>query len=399
MKKWYVGSAAVIILAAGLYIVWNRANARSATSGELSGDGIEALRALPYTQWSENNANLKQSGVTKYDLDAASPGYNLFTNHQDEVYLQDLSGRAIRTWKVRRAKGCEYATLTDSGDLLIECESTGIVKLDWDSNLLWRTAMRVHHEIEIMPDGSLLTLVGEEPVMYQSRRVIFDTIVRLSDQGKPLNERWSTFLNLEKLKQFHPPSPLDTPPAKTLKNQSYSYYHMNTVKLLPETELGKRDRRFQAGNVLICSRNTNLIAILDRSTWDIVWSLPSIQLDGPHLPILLDTGTMLIFDNGTRRKYSRILEIEPVTGNIVWEYRGSPQSSFFSPWQGSAQRLPNGNTLICEANSGHFFEVTHAKNIVWEYWYPEIKKGKRKTIYRVTRLPVEMVESLLNKRE
>jgi hypothetical protein len=57
-----------------------------------------------------------------------------------------------------------------------------------------------------------------------------------------------------------------------------------------------------------------------------------------------------------------LIEIEPVTGQIVWEYgyeyymRASSKFSG-SSW-GSAQRLPNGNTLSLDTHSGRIFEVT-----------------------------------------
>ena len=37
---------------------------------------------------------------------------------------------------------------------------------------------------------------------------------------------------------------------------------------------------------------------------------------------------------------------------------------------GNAQRLPNGNTLVCESSYGRFFEVTQEGEIVWEYVNP-----------------------------
>ncbi len=315
----------------------------------------------------------------------------------DEIYLQDLSGKRRHTWKVQNGKHCEYAVLFGNGNLLSVCEGTAVVKLDWNSNTIWRRTMRVHHDIELMPDGSILTLVRDKPVSYNSRRVIFDTIVHLSESGKPL-DAWSTFENVEKLKRFHGASPLDTPPGNMPEQKTaYDYYHLNTIKLLPDTALGRQDRRFQAGNLLICSRNTGMVAILDKTTQEVVWSFDFTILDKPHFPVLLNSGTLLIFDNGFTRKSSRILEIEPVSGKIVWKYEGSPPSSFFSPWEGSAQRLSNGNTLICESNNGHVFEIKPDGRIVWEFWNPVVKKEKRKTIYRFLRLPKEMVERLLKK--
>jgi hypothetical protein len=71
---------------------------------------------------------------------------------------------------------------------------------------------------------------------------------------------------------------------------------------------------------------------------------------------------------------SRVIEIEPIEKTIVWEYsaRASGQADwqFYSPFISSAERLPNGNTLIDEGINGRFFQVTREGDIVWEYISP-----------------------------
>ena len=69
------------------------------------------------------------------------------------------------------------------------------------------------------------------------------------------------------------------------------------------------------------------------------------------------------------------MEIDPSDNQIVWEYRGDPPISFFSYHISGADRLPNGNTLICEGAPGRIFEVTPAKDIVWEYINPFLGKS------------------------
>jgi hypothetical protein len=64
-----------------------------------------------------------------------------------------------------------------------------------------------------------------------------------------------------------------------------------------------------------------------------------------------------------------------VSNQIVWTYNTLAGQAFFSTIGGSAQRLPNGNTLICSDNEGHFFEVTSAGKLVWEYINPVTKNG------------------------
>jgi hypothetical protein len=55
---------------------------------------------------------------------------------------------------------------------------------------------------------------------------------------------------------------------------------------------------------------------------------------------------------------------------IAWEYTGDDDRPFFSALRGSAQRLPNGNTLVNEDQGGRVFEVNRAGRIVWEYVNP-----------------------------
>lgn len=89
-------------------------------------------------------------------------------------------------------------------------------------------------------------------------------------------------------------------------------------------------------------------------------------------------GNILIYDNGgwagyyapnpgsptgirgALRDYSRVLEIDPVTLEIVWQM--TPKEAgylmpldanrFYSPFISGMQRLPNGNTMITEGSHG-----------------------------------------------
>jgi hypothetical protein len=56
--------------------------------------------------------------------------------------------------------------------------------------------------------------------------------------------------------------------------------------------------------------------------------------------------------------FSRIIEVELASKQIVWKYQERRECEFFSARRSNAQRLPNGNTLICESDFGRLFEVT-----------------------------------------
>ena len=103
--------------------------------------------------------------------------------------------------------------------------------------------------------------------------------------------------------------------------------------------------------------------MINRQTGEIYWKLGAPPLSGQHAPTILPNGHVLLFDNGPHRldqtfPFSRVLEIDPATKDIVWKYQETPVSNFFSPRISNAQRLPNGNTLINEGWFGRFFEVT-----------------------------------------
>ena len=98
-------------------------------------------------------------------------------------------------------------------------------------------------------------------------------------------------------------------------------------------------------------------------------------------------GNILVFNNGNNRpggSYSSVDEIvPPVSANgsyfiapgpaygpeeQVWMYTAEPPTSMYSTGVSGAQRLPNGNTLICSGQDGLFLEVTPEKEVIWEYF-------------------------------
>jgi hypothetical protein len=147
--------------------------------------------------------------------------------------------------------------------------------------------------------------------------------------------------------------------------------------------------------MLVCFRNVNQIAVLSGDRGEILWAWGEGELEWPHHPTVVQGGNILIFDNGTRRKYSRLIEIDPLSEEIEWEYVADPPSDFFTPEKGSSQRLPNGNTLICEGDKGRSFEITREGEVVWEWFNPAMTGRHRVQVYRMMRLAPEVVEPLL----
>ena len=100
----------------------------------------------------------------------------------------------------------------------------------------------------------------------------------------------------------------------------------------------------------------------------------------------------MAFNNqaGTPQNYSEVNIIDPpvdASGNYTysgttyspstfhWSYQSSTPTDFYSSNISGAQRLPNGNTLICDGPAGTFFEVDYTGNTVWEYINPVSQSG------------------------
>jgi hypothetical protein len=379
---------------------------------------IEMLRSVPYVDVSQTAADDDSSGVVLFDRNRVCPGYNLYcTRFSGQAFLMDMEGRVVHKWQylsIEEGGSYHHVVLLENGDLLAIKQHSKLLRLDWDSNICWEKRYTVHHDLAPAPDGTIYAIVRDHQI-YRRMRVWFDAIVHLSSGGEELR-RWSTFDHLAELKTvLDNRSFLDTVLDSALAGRpevgkeasdikaaiakgryDFDYFHLNSISLIPDTPSGRKDSRFKEGNLLVCFRNVNQIAILEKGSRRLQWAWGEGQLEWPHHPTMLASGRILVFDNGVRRKYSRVVELDPISGNIVWEYPATAAADFYSEARGSAQRLANGNTLICESDRGRAFEVGPGGEVVWSWLNPDTQGGRRMTVYRMTRLPGDVVEPLLH---
>ena len=121
-----------------------------------------------------------------------------------------------------------------------------------------------------------------------------------------------------------------------------------------------------------------------------LFSLHNPQWIPPPPPRPARAGNILIFNNGGKRAYSSVDEIVPPVDGAnyrlnpglayapaepVWTYTAATPSDFYAHNISGAQRLPNGNTLICDGVHGTLFEVTPAGKTVWKYVNPITSDG------------------------
>jgi hypothetical protein len=166
-------------------------------------------------------------------------------------------------------------------------------------------------------------------------------------------------------------------------------FHTNTLEVL-DGSLAATHPEFSAGRVLISLLIPSTIAVVDLDTVRTVWAKLGM-FTRQHDPKVLPNNHLLLFDNGGKRSYSRVLEFDPEhPDEPSWEYVGDDTSPFHSQTCGSAERLPNGNTLITESDAGRAFEVTPACEIVWEFYNPHRTENDEiliATLFELLRLP------------
>ena len=338
----------------------------------------------------------KKSGVTVLKKDKCDDGFRLYSSRQTEVaHLIDVDGTEVHRWAFPQGKTWHYAEMQPNGNLIAIVKDVMILELDWQSKLVWKAEMRAHHDFARLANGNTLVVSRRDLTnpWTKSGRLACDILVELTPRGKTVWQ-WKVEAHADEIAKH---VKLLIPPSDKFRD----WPHVNTLEVLPDSPAARKDARFRAGNLLICGRHIDTIWVIDRETDKVVWAWGPGELLGPHMPTMLPNGHILVYDNGQNasvrvRGYTRVIELDPLTSKIVWQYRAEPPKSFYSPSRGSNERLPNGNTFIAESDSGRLFEVTPSGEIVWELLNPDRRRnGGRMAFYRACRYDRDLVRKLL----
>ena len=335
--------------------------------------------------------------------------------------------------------------------------SGGIVKrYDWDSNLIWSylatsDTLHQHHDIEPLPNGNVLILnwglvsnaeaiaAGRNPANLNG--VLWPTVITevqpIFPEGGEVVWEWRLWDHL--VQDFDAGSDnygviADHPELLDINystNGSTDFLHANAISYNQEFD-----------QIAISSRKSSEIYVIDHSTTmaeaashsggirgkggDFLyrWGNPQTYgrgdgsdqiLSATHdihwiADSLMDGGKFMVFNNDGGSNGSAVNVFTPPTdgnGNYTdpgngafgptttdWHYE---EPGFSSLTISGAQRLPNGNTLICEGSSGHLFEVTPNYSKVWDYINPAAINGNlaqgatatQNPVFRAYRFPVD----------
>lgn len=368
------------------------------------------LETLPYLNWVPVDDKTRTAdGVVVNIADATSAGYNLYNSRpRSEAVLMGLDGTVHHRWTGHDADGWHHIEMAPDGSLLVIVKDASISKLDWRSQELWSRQVRAHHDIALAPGGDIHVLTREERTLPGGELRFLDDFIEILDLQGKTRERVSIYdlfgsqVTAEAMDALREAN--GDAEARLEPGGPFDLFHTNSIELLDRDVpgLGK------AGNVLVSMRQLHTIAVVDMARREVVWRWGPGELQHQHHPTVMENGHVLVFDNGTERGYSRVLEIDPKSigpvgdadgagkSPIVWQYSEGPKGSFFSKSRGANQPLPNGNVLITESNDGRAFEVTRDQRIVWDFYNPDRKDDRRAAIYRMQRLSREAVDPLLD---
>lgn len=370
---------------------------------------VDKLLALPYIGYVKAESDTQGEGVVLYDADRSYPGYNLYAIHKRcAAELIDEHGRLLRSWSHPSGRNWANVELLPNGDLLAigaDWAENGVrglfddrrymIRFNWDGQIIWKQTLTAHHDVELTPGGELLTLT------FNRRRVpeidpevdIRDDQLTLLDHDGQVSTSASLLDVLGKSPDLFPLLRLT---AGSLGGERcIDLFHSNSVEWAHHQHLAGKHPIYGPSSILICLRHQHRIAVIDWNKKEVIWAWGLGQLSGPHDAHYLDNGNILVFDNGVANQQSRIIELDPIEKEIVWQYQAPNPSDFYTLGKGSNQRLPNGNTLIANSDNGEAFEVTPDGEIVWRFLCPHRNKsGQRATILRITRYEHDFIDSL-----
>ena len=345
--------------------------------------------------WSPSNGAPK--GVVTHDSKQALDGLTLYTSgHAQAAFLIDMEGRLVHEWNLHFRKAWpdgkhipspvpanqiyyRRVHLFPNGDLLAMFVGEGdtpwgygLALMDKDSNPIWTYSGRVHHDFSIGDDGRIHALIHEFesspiqgiPGVWKPRispPYLADYVAVLSSDGTEL-DRIDILAALRDS---------DYAPGLRFLGSHWDVLHTNAVSIVTPA-IARAHPYLKAGQVVVSLRTPSQLAAIDFEERKATWVTHGQWLR-QHDPDLLKNGKILLFDNlgypgpGIR---SQVMEFDPLTLEIVWNYVGDSENPLFSRVRSRQQRLSNGNTLITESDPGRLLEVTRDGEIVWEFVNP-----------------------------
>ena len=350
-------------------------------------------------------------------IDKANKGLTLITKIEAEnniaAEIIDLNGNIVHKWDInwfemwpdpqhipakdipREKPGAQIhgVVVMENGDLVFNFGKKGLIRINRDSEVVWRLPYMTHHSLHKHDDGNLW-VAGRK---YHKKR-----IARLSNIYPPFYEE--TILEVtpdgEILREWFVADILrDNGYAGllylgTLNNESTKIrgkkdiLHLNDIEPFPST---LEEGFFEQGDVMVSLRNTNTIFVFNTESNEIKF-MSIGQVIRQHDPDFIDGNTFSVFDNNNDSpldfRRSRIVIFSAIDNSSKVFFEGTREKPFYTHIMGKHQWQPNGNLLITESKFGRGFEINQQGEIIWQY-INYIEDGVVGNLSEVQRLPIE----------
>jgi hypothetical protein len=380
-------------------------------------------------------AQPRTMGLMYYDSTQSYRGYTLFAPlDYNVVYLIDNEGRLVHSWNAPSKPGLSVYLLAD-GSLLHSGRDVNI--RDWDNNELWAYNMhgdswKRSHDLRQLPNGHIMSVVwrtrsvaealaaGRNPALLDSTGLLSSCVYEVDTATNQIVWEWdawdhliqdfdSTKANYGVIRDH--PELIDLNYGIGAERTPGNFMHFNAVDYNPDLDQVVASARiYSEGWVIDHSTTTDEARGHSGGRYgrggDLLyrWGNPEAyghagadyhrlmyQHDVSWIPDSLPGGGhMMAFSNGdATRPWSEVAEWSAPMESLgfyalgadsiygpeepAWTYRDTIE--FYSSHIGGAQRLPNGNTLICEGRWGTLFEVTPDSQVVWKYISPVDSNG------------------------
>jgi uncharacterized protein (UPF0248 family) len=225
-----------------------------------------------------------------------------------------------------------------NNNILFVLPRNGVYEIDRNGKVVWSYLdKKVSHDADRLPNGNTLVVWGGGDEIGDAQ------VKEINKEGK-IVWAWRAKNHFYK------------PPYKDIYREGWT--HTNAAQRLPN------------GNTLISLRNFNLVVEVNPQG-SVVRAIGEGIFDNQHDPEILTNGNILVANH---RVPHRAIEIEPVTGRIVWQSAGFERDN--APVR-DADRLPNGNTLI--TGSTRIVEVTSDGEVVWQLRLKGVTFGRQES--------------------
>lgn len=249
-----------------------------------------------------------------------------------------------------------------------------------DGSLEWELPIGAIHDAQLLPNGNILTQLGWQRVVEVNRgkEIVweYDSGRMNGNEGRKVEvhavQRLPDGLTL--IAESGPSRLIEVDREGTIRREiKLKVDHPDAHS---ETRLA---RKLANGNYLVAQERDGFVREYDRDSrlvWEFEVPLFGRERKGGHGPEAfgnavfsaerLPNGNTLI---GTGNGHS-VLEVTPQK-KIVWKVEQNDLKGITLAWVTRVERLPNGNTLIGNCHAGpdspQFIEVTPDKKVVWTF--------------------------------